>query len=82
MALAKVKDKYQVTIPTDIRKQARLGVGDILEIVMRNSEIILRPKSIVDRVDAAVSEGLHDYRTGRLTKKFKSVKDFKHSLKR
>ena len=31
MPLVKVKEKFQVTIPTALRKAVRLSVGDLLE---------------------------------------------------
>ena len=31
MALVTVKTKYQLTLPSSVRKQARVAVGDLLE---------------------------------------------------
>ena len=84
MSLVKVKDKFQVTIPTKIRKQARLGVGDVLEVVVHNKAILLKPKALVDRdvAETGIREGLRDYRKGKVTGPFRSVKEFKATLKR
>lgn len=84
MSLVKVKDKFQVTIPTKIRKQARLGVGDLLEVAVQNKTILLKPKALVDRdsAEAGIREGLRDYRKGRVLGPFRSVKEFKASIKR
>ena len=79
MPLVKVKDKFQVTIPTAVRKAVRLSVGDMLEAEAKGSTIVLKPKTLVDReaVDAAIQEGLEDLKAGRVSPKFSSVEEFK-----
>jgi AbrB family looped-hinge helix DNA binding protein len=79
MSLVKVKEKFQVTIPTSLRKTVRLAVGDLLEAEAKGNVIILRPKSVVDReaVDAAIDEGLKDLKAGRTTPKFANIDAFK-----
>jgi AbrB family looped-hinge helix DNA binding protein len=79
MPLVKVKEKFQVTIPTALRKAARLSVGDLLEAEAKGDTIVLKPKTLVDRqsVEAAIEEGLQDFKAGRMTPKFSSVEEFK-----
>ncbi len=79
MTLVKIKEKFQVTIPTALRKAARLSVGDLLEAEAKGNTIVLKPKALVDReeVDAAIQEGLEDLKAGRVTPKFSSVEEFK-----
>ena len=79
MPLVKVKEKFQVTIPTALRKAVRLSVGDLLEAEAKGNTIVLKPKALVDRgaVDAAIQEGLADLKAGRVTPKFSSVEEFK-----
>jgi len=79
MALVKVKEKFQVTIPTTLRKAMRLAVGDLLEAEAQGNVIILTPKAVVDReaVDGAIEEGLKDLKARRTTPKFISVDAFK-----
>ena len=36
MPLVKVKEKFQVTIPTELREALHLAVGDILEATIEN----------------------------------------------
>jgi AbrB family looped-hinge helix DNA binding protein len=48
-AFCKVKQKFQVTIPTEIRDAVRLAVGDILEATVQGTSIVLTPKSVIDR---------------------------------
>ena len=52
MSLIKVKDKYQVTIPAEIRSELSLRVGDLLEAKLEGDHIIMRPKMVVDKSQA------------------------------
>ena len=52
MPLVKVKDKFQVTIPTELREALHLTVGDLLEATIENDTIVLKPKVVVDRQQA------------------------------
>lgn len=49
MSLVKVKGKYQVTIPVEIREKIDVAVGDLLEVTQENNKITLSPKRVVDR---------------------------------
>ncbi|WP_420266864.1 AbrB/MazE/SpoVT family DNA-binding domain-containing protein [Candidatus Magnetominusculus dajiuhuensis] len=61
--MVKVKDKFQVTIPNEIRLQAHIKEGDILEVVIQDKAIVFKPGAVLDRDsgDAAIAEGLRDY---------------------
>jgi AbrB family looped-hinge helix DNA binding protein len=52
LPLVKVKDKFQVTIPTELREALHLTVGDLLEATIENETIVLKPKAVVDRREA------------------------------
>ena len=52
MPLVKVKEKFQVTIPTELREALHVTVGDLLEATMENETIVLKPKAVVDRREA------------------------------
>lgn len=52
MPLVKVKGKFQVTIPADIRQRLALKVGDVLEAEVEENKIVLKPKTVVDRSKA------------------------------
>ena len=54
LPLVKVKEKFQVTIPTEIRDALPLAVGDLLEATVQGTTIVLTPKAVVDRADARV----------------------------
>ena len=84
MPLVKVKHKFQVTIPTEIREKTQIEEGDILEMTVQGKDIILKPKLIVDRdsLEAAIAEGIKDYQAGRTVGPFASVQEFKKALKK
>src|ERR687884_1430494 len=52
LPLVRVKEKFQVTIPTELREVLHLAVGDILEATIENETIVLKPKAVVDRKEA------------------------------
>lgn len=39
----KVREKFQVTIPEDVRSKISLKVGERVEVFVRGDEIIIRP---------------------------------------
>ena len=52
LPLVRVKEKFQVTIPTELREALHLAVGDILEATVDDETIVLKPKAVVDRKQA------------------------------
>jgi len=84
MPLVRVKQKFQVTIPDDVRRRVGLEVGDMLEASTKNNMITLRPKIVVDRhpaIDARLREGLADIKAGRVYGPFDSAKDLVRDLR-
>jgi len=49
MEIVKVKNKYQIVIPEEIRKEANINIGDFLEVKNTKDGIRLEPKVLVDR---------------------------------
>jgi AbrB family looped-hinge helix DNA binding protein len=49
MPLIKIQKKGQVTIPTMIRSQLGLADGDLVEVRIRATSIVLTPKVVIDR---------------------------------
>jgi AbrB family looped-hinge helix DNA binding protein len=47
--LVKVKNKYQVTIPAEIRKKLDLKVGDYLEVNAQGEAIVLKLTTVIDK---------------------------------
>lgn len=79
----KVREKYQVTIPEDVREKIPLKVGERVEVLAREGEIVIRPVVEVPRAQAwfwekdwqqTVSKSLEDVMTGKVSV-FKSVKE-------
>ena len=83
MALVKVKEKYQVTLPVSVRQKAGLAVGDLLEAQVQGKKITLTPKVAVDRalVEKRLAESFEDYRRGRVYGPFSSAKETVRSLR-
>lgn len=79
----KIREKYQVTIPEDVRSKIPLEVGERVQVVARGGEIVIRPVIEVPRGQAwfwdsewqeQVAQSMEDVKEGR-TKVFKSVKE-------
>ena len=77
-----VTSKGQVTIPTHLRAQVGLVDGDFVEARAHRGNIVLTPKSVVDReytparrraIDARLAEGLADIKAGRTFGPFNSA---------
>lgn len=77
MTLLKVKTKYQVTLPTEVRTVLGLKEGDILGVAIESGRIVLTPKSIIDK---RLAEGLKDIAAGKVYGPFKSIKELANSL--
>ena len=79
MALVKVKEKFQVTLPAALRAKAGVSIGDILEMKYQGNKITLTPKSVVDR-EIAIS--LKEIDEGKTYGPFNSAKALVRSLNR
>ena len=49
MSLVKVKNKYQIVIPEDVRGKLKVKVGDMLEVMEKNGRLIIKPVIVVDK---------------------------------
>jgi antitoxin MazE len=89
MALVKIREKSQITIPISIRKELGIKKGDYLEVVREGDRILLIPKIVVDKNSVALSkkgekylqEALDDMKEGRI-KANNDVEEFIDNLKR
>jgi antitoxin MazE len=79
----KVREKYQVTIPEEVRGKIPLKVGERVEVTARDNEIVIRPVVEIPRDQAwfwskqwqdQVSQSIKDLEKGKI-KVFKSVKE-------
>jgi AbrB family looped-hinge helix DNA binding protein len=82
--LVKVKSKGQVTIPVRMREKLHLEDGNLLEVFFRDNEIILRPKTVIDRggLKAYLKEGLGELRAGKTIGPFKNMKEYEEYVNR
>ena len=78
MSLVKIKEKYQVTLPAEIRKEAGLAVGDLLEVEIKGTRITLTPKTAIDR---ELALALEDYEEGRSIGPFRTAKSAVRALR-
>ena len=80
MPLVKVQEKGQVTLPSKLRQEAGIDVGDYVEVRQDGSHIILTPHHIAPRhpaIDGALQEALDDEKAGRVTPVFNTPEDYR-----
>ena len=78
MPVIRVNQHLRLTLPMGLREQLHLVEGDLLEATVRDNEIVLKPVTDIDHdLEAAITEGLHDYENGRLVGPFANIKEFK-----
>ena len=79
----KVREKYQVTIPEQVRRKVPLEVGERVEVVAGENEIVIRPVVEVPRAQSwfwtpdwqeQIEASLRNTREGKV-KVFKSAKE-------
>ena len=56
MSIIKVKDKFQLTLPAELREVSGIEIGDIVDAKWEKGKIVLTPKSIVDRIPQALKD--------------------------
>ena len=79
MALVKIKEKGQLTLPAKMRARHGLAVGDYVDVREFEGRIVLVPQDIAPRhpaIDAALAEGLADVRAGRVSPAFDTTEAF------
>jgi antitoxin MazE len=83
VATVKVREKYQITIPEDVRAKIPLQVGERVEVVAEAGNIVIRPIIEVPRDQAwfwskewqeQIVRSKKNIEKGKL-KEFKSVKE-------
>ncbi|MBM4067069.1 MAG: AbrB/MazE/SpoVT family DNA-binding domain-containing protein [Planctomycetes bacterium] len=91
MPIVKVIRNGQITLPKEFRDALGVKEGDILEAEMKENRVVLKPKSLIDKIPESefelseqgktkVREALEDYKKGRMDGPFRSVKEMKKSL--
>lgn len=74
--LVRVKERYQITVPTALRKKLHVAVGDVLDAEVSNGCLKLRAQSLVDR---ELATALKELKAGRY-EEFDNVEDMIASL--
>ncbi|MGR3309861.1 MAG: AbrB/MazE/SpoVT family DNA-binding domain-containing protein [Candidatus Brocadiales bacterium] len=81
MPFVKVLRHGQITLPKKYREALGIDEGQILEVELKESMVILKPKVLVDKGstlspkgERKIKEALGDLRKGRV-KKFENVED-------
>ena len=81
MAIVKVGEKFQVTIPRDVRKHLNLKVGDTVDVNRDGDKIVITLRAIRkpkqdwfwrEDVQEEIRKSLEDLKTGRF-KNYESV---------
>ncbi len=87
--LLRLRKNAQITLPAQIRRSAHLEDGDVLDCEVRDGQIVLTPKKIVDKRDAwfwspewqqAEAQAQKDILSGSVSE-FDSVDDLIEHLK-
>lgn len=52
MPIVKVRKRWQLTIPEEVRQELGLEVGDLVEMTIKNGEAVITPKRLIDKRDA------------------------------
>jgi antitoxin PrlF len=88
MVLAVMREKGQITVPSEVRDQAGLEPGDPVEFELTNEGILMRPKKLIDASQAwfwtkewqrGEREASRDIAEGRLSRVMDS-EEFLNSL--
>ena len=51
-SIAKIQRNFQITIPADVRKKARIKMGDLVDFEVTEHGIIIKPQETIDRSQA------------------------------
>ena len=90
-SLLKIKGNYQVTLPVELRKKYKMGVGDYVKAVAQKDGIILVPIKIIDSSQEWVwdekwqkneQEAAQDIRKGKVSAPFSNRTSLTKHLKK
>ncbi len=80
MPYVKVLRNGQITLPKEYRKVLGIDEGQILEVVLEKSRVVLKPKTLIDMTSALsatgkkkIKEALEDIKKGRVSKAYDNV---------
>jgi AbrB family looped-hinge helix DNA binding protein len=80
--VVKIKDKNQITLPSELAKLMHLSKGDYLNIEEQNGKIIITPVEVINReVLNDVKSAINDYKKNKNNyRKFEKVEDLLSEL--
>ena len=89
MPVVKVRERYQLTIPEEIRERLGLEIGDYVELSLKGQVALITPKKLVDKRDLwfwskswqAKERRADNDLVEKHTKEFKKVDDLIEDLK-
>ena len=82
--ISKIQRNFQITIPADIRKKAKIKVGDLIDFEVTEGGIFIKPQETIDRSQAwfwskewqeEEKKVENDFRKGKVLKS-KNMKNF------
>jgi|GEM_PF-654017 len=78
MPLVRVKQKFQVTLPVEVRGALHIEEGDLLEALVQDDSVVLTPKAVVDKksLDAYLDERLEELHAGKTVGPFTSTEEY------
>ena len=56
MSVIKVLRHGQITLPKELREVLGVKEGDILEAEMKENQVVLKPKTLIDKIPESESE--------------------------
>ena len=91
MPVVRVIRHGQITLPKEFREALGVKEGDILEAEMKENQMVLKPKILIDKIPESeyelseqgkvkVRAALEDYKKGRVDGPFRSVKEMKKAF--
>ncbi len=89
MALVKVRQNYQITIPVEVRKSVK--VGDYLDIERKEGDLVLKPVKMIHPEQAyfhtkewqdAEAEADREIASGKTVGPFDNINDALNALKK
>ena len=91
MSVIKVLRHGQITLPKELREVLGVKEGDILEAEMKENQVVLKPKTLIDKIPESESElseqgktkireALEDYEKKRMSGPFRSAKEMKKAF--
>ena len=91
MPVIKLLRHGQITLPKELREVLGVKEGDILEAEMKENQVVLKPKTLIDKIPeseselseqgkAKIREAIEDYEKKRMRGPFRSAKEMKKAF--